>query len=496
MKKLLFIVVVAILCSYSAFSQINLQSTPSLPSLKGYNAKFLNSKLTSFRKQLSNGDLSKSNVNQIKNSLAKTQKRTTRFIKSAKKSKKTNYKKLIRIETKLKRRLCKTNPKLADEIFNPKIYRLAPYHNKYSNDTKGKSIQFNDLNQAKLSLDYVDMNTCIRSSSLQDSKIKKYKTNFKDLNTTIEKAESDQNFYDSRNQQLQDAFINNKDHKKLITKYSKTSFYNGQKLNDLKQMFAKESTIENEILSTFENDKSFQEFAKFNSYLKTIEFDKNKLNNIDGIPTIDDAKNSLEASLNKSSVNSISLLDKKNSLSIDSLKASKQNFTKKLKSNRFYFKPNLLKTKPFKDRIDFQFDFAFRNSNLMQPKGGDLSLGASYQIRQNISAGLSGSYSFGIQNKIKDLLITSESLGIRSFAFYSITEILKIQIGYEMTNTTFNYKFFKNYSFKNGVAPIGIRVVNPTKSKNKEFFTIQYNLFRNTSVPPTSAIIYRIGLTF
>lgn len=178
------------------------------------------------------------------------------------------------------------------------------------------------------------------------------------------------------------------------------------------------------------------------------------------------------------------------------------------------FKPNGQKTRKFLQRIEWSVSFQTQKANNYQPVGTDVSLTAGYKLNDKsiIDIGISGKMGWG--NEWKHIRLTGEAVGVRAFAQWKAPDLfggnskvlgsLWFTAGAEMhyTRTVESLAVFKNYSNWTKSALAGLTkkysMNSPLKrgKKMQGTMSVLYDFLYNTHIPPTPAIVWRVGYNF
>jgi hypothetical protein len=178
------------------------------------------------------------------------------------------------------------------------------------------------------------------------------------------------------------------------------------------------------------------------------------------------------------------------------------------------YAPNPEKTKSVWKRIQIGTDFSTQRSNQYFPHRMDITVTAAYKLSDKAQAGIGLSSQVGFGKSWKQIKVTGEGFGGRLFAEWKAPDLfntnsrflasLWFTAGAEMnyTRTVESLAVFKNYSnwTKSALAGISKRysMSSPLKKGKKLQGNMQvlYDFLHNQHIPPTPALVWRVGWGF
>ena len=178
------------------------------------------------------------------------------------------------------------------------------------------------------------------------------------------------------------------------------------------------------------------------------------------------------------------------------------------------FKPNNQKTKSFLKRIELGTNFQTQRASNYFPTTTDFALTAGYKLTDKSIIGLALSGKMGWGKSWKQIRLTGEGIGMRAYAEWKAPDLFRTNsrilaslwftVGAEMnyTRTVKSLAVFKNYSNWNKSALAGLTkkysMNSPLKKGKKVQGSMQvlYDFLHNKHVPPTPAIVWRVGYNF
>jgi len=158
------------------------------------------------------------------------------------------------------------------------------------------------------------------------------------------------------------------------------------------------------------------------------------------------------------------------------------------------FKPNADKTKSFFNKIELGFNIQSVKSNYFFPTTSDIGLSLGYRIRPNIICGLGSSYKVGWGKNFRDIRLTNEGVGLRSYAEVKLKGSFWITAGSEM-NYYSSFKKIEELKDNNAWQKSLLAGLNKKYriKKHKGEFKLLYDFYWNRHLPQTQPIIFRTG---
>lgn len=161
------------------------------------------------------------------------------------------------------------------------------------------------------------------------------------------------------------------------------------------------------------------------------------------------------------------------------------------------FTPNKQKTKSFKDRLEYGVNLQSQRASGLLPSSSGLGLSLGYKLNDKSVIGLGASYRWGWGKPLKDIKITHEGVGIRSFVDYQLKGSFFISAGYEQN---YNSGFNRTEQLKDRSAwqPSGLLGLTKKYGVGKMKGNVQllWDFLSYAQVPRTQAVKFRVGYAF
>lgn len=161
------------------------------------------------------------------------------------------------------------------------------------------------------------------------------------------------------------------------------------------------------------------------------------------------------------------------------------------------YKPNSQRTKSFFQRLEFGFNLQNERGRYLLPLTTDIALSLGYKLHDNCVIGIGGSYKIGWGNGWNDIALTSEGVGLRSFADIQLKGSFWLSGGWE-----YNYlqRFNDISTIKNLDSWQKSGLLGVTKKyrlgRKEGKMQLLWDFMSYSQVPQGQAIKFRLGYTF
>ena len=344
-----------------------------------------------------------------------------------------------------------------------------------------------------------------QKAELDDKVIKKVKaasSKMQELDAEENKIEALQQFMKERKKELiQQAFavIGNS---KYLVKINKEYFYYVETIKNYKQLFSDSKKAEETALIILNKIPAFQKFMQQNSMLASLfgppgggAGSAASLANTTGLQTRASVQNLIQNSISAGGPNAQQAISQ-------NMQQAQTELTKlkdKLLTSALGvggteggelpdFKPNMQKTKTFKQRLDYGLNFQFGKSNTFIPATANMALSIGYKLNDKSIIGVGASYILGM-GAFQHIQFTNKGIGLRSFIDWKLKKNFFVSGGYEMNhNTQFdNFAQLRGYDAWQQSALLGFTKKIDVKSKWFKSSNIQvlYDFLYQHHLPAT-----------
>lgn len=423
-------------------------------------------------------------------------------------------KKMQRQEEKLKTKLAKLDSNKAKELFA----NSQQYYAKLNDQLKNKTAKAQQLNQYIPGLDSLStatqflQNAGSKMQGFKPEKLLQLKQLSGVLNSTqssIQNATDIRKLLSERKQQLQQA-LKQYDLGKQLKSMNKEIYYYQEQLKEYKTLLQDQQKLEQKALAYVRELPAFKEFMHKNSLLaKLFPMPANygTAQALAGLQT----RASIQADLAQrmtgtGGVNPQQYMQQQMQAGQQQLSQLKDKVNKLGGSDASIempsFKPNTQKTKSFWKRLEYGLNIQSQKTNSLLPTTTDIGLTAGYKLNDKSTIGIGSSYKLGWGNSIREIHLTNQGIGLRSFLDIKLKGSFWITGGYE-----------QNYLPKLGEKLDALAIPSIRSNSWQESgligLTKKYKIGKKTNnlqllwdflsyqqVPRTQAIKFRIGYTF
>ncbi len=168
------------------------------------------------------------------------------------------------------------------------------------------------------------------------------------------------------------------------------------------------------------------------------------------------------------------------------------------------FKPNMEKTKTFKQRLEFGSNFQFGKSNSMMPSTTDIGVSVGYKINDKSVAGVGASYKLGMGN-IERIRFSNQGISVRSFIDWKLKKQFFISGGMEMnylsilsgaTQIPLSTGAGGGSWQQSALAGISKKISIKTKWFKETKIQLLYDFLSNQHLPVSQRVVFRMGYNF
>jgi hypothetical protein len=410
-------------------------------------------------------------------------------------------------EAKLKRKLAKVDSIEASSIFGDAKQRYAQLSEKIKN---GKHSQYiSSYDTALTSFKFFEQNPQWLGSAKE-----KFGSAFekvKELESKLQKAESIKEFLKQRRQFLKEQ-LQKFGFAKELKRLNKISYYAFQQFNEYRDMLNDHKKVERKAIELLSKTKLFQDFMKKNSMLASLfrmpggdPNDPAYTASLTGLQTRSQVNALIQSQIAAGGPNAQSQIRQ----NIQQAQAQLQQLKDKIARSggtssddevAEKFKPNDQKSKSsFLKRLELGTNIQTQRARNVFPVTSDLGLSVAYKIDDNNSFGIGVSYKVGWGTGWRNIDITHQGIGLRSFADFKLKGNFYVSAGYEQNyrSEIRNIDQLRNVSAWQQSGLVGISKIVATRSKllKKTKLQLLWDFLSAEQTPRTQPIIFRIGYT-
>jgi exonuclease VII small subunit len=415
--------------------------------------------------------------------------------------------KLQKEEAKLYKKLYKIDSVAANNIFTKSQERYEQLKNKVKDKT-GKI-----RNGGGGYLPWLDtMNTALKFLEQQDGAIGKIAGAGKDVKAAMGKvkeferqlkeAENIKELIKQRKQYLNEA-LKKYNLGNALKKYNKEAWYYAQQLNEIKEVWQDPSKIEAKAIGLLRKLPAFEKFfQQFGELAGVFTIPQDYATNMNGLQTVSMVQNQLQNRIAAIGPNAQQTVQQ----NIQAAQASLTQIRNRI--NQFGqsqgsldmpdFKPNIQRTKSFKQRLEYGSNFQTVKSTTFFPLTSDLGLSLGYKLSDKSIIGIGGSYKLGWGKDIRHIRLSHQGIGLRTYGEWKLKGNFYISGGAE-----WNYRYeFRNFSVLNDFsgwqksALVGLSKKYSIGKKWKGNVQVLFDFLYKKQIPQTQPVVFRTGYTF
>ncbi len=304
---------------------------------------------------------------------------------------------------------------------------------------------------------------------------------------------------------------------KELKKLNKQVYYYSAQVNEYKSLLKDKRKRERKALELLSQNKQFKEFMRKNSQLASLfrlpgNNDLSTPANLAGLQTRAQVNNLIQQQIGAGGRQQLTQ-------NVQAAQSQLQQLKNKIISKGGGssddimpegFRPNSQKTKKFWDRLEYGTNLQTVRGTGLLPVTSDLGLSLGYRLKKEVIIGFGASYKLGWGKNIRNINITHQGMGVRSFLDIKIPSPkggagggLWISGGYEMNyRPALNNVMFSSPAGRGQEAVawqqsglIGLSKVVSVRSKffKKTKLQLLWDFLSYEQVPVTQPIVFRVG---
>lgn len=162
------------------------------------------------------------------------------------------------------------------------------------------------------------------------------------------------------------------------------------------------------------------------------------------------------------------------------------------------FKPNSQRTRSLLKRLEFSTNLQSVKGNLYFPVTSDIGLAMGLRISDRNVAGIGLSYKLGLGSGWRDIQLTHQGIGIRSYWDWKMKGSFWLSAGAELNyrNEIKKIEVLKNFSAWQQSALAGISKKYKAGKKLQGNLQLLYDFLHARQIPSAPPLVFRVGYTF
>jgi hypothetical protein len=409
---------------------------------------------------------------------------------------------MSRWEEKLRLRLAATDPNSAASLFGGSQQQYATLATRLQSDTVGRPVALSGQY-----LPYADtLQAAMNFLHLQAAS-----GQFQLMQAKLQDADIAKAYVQSRQEQISGYLAQ---HSNLIKTLGsplagmqRETYYYSQRVAQYKALLADPGALAQKTLSMLGQLPAFQSYMRTHSQLGSlfhVPGNYSQATSVGGLQTKLQVAGIVQSNLSSGGPAGAAALqtnlqsaqsqldgykDKLNKLGIGNGDAQMPNF-----------QPNDQKTKTFLKRLQFGFDLQATHYSNIYPSLLSLGLNLGYKLGHSNVIGVGMAYQLGTGNGIRDVHLTSQGLGLRSFVNIKLKGSFSATGGFEYNYVTpfASYQQLRQIQDWQRSGLIGLTKTISTKSKllKQSTLSLLWDFLSYSQVPRTQPLLFRIGYNF
>lgn len=159
------------------------------------------------------------------------------------------------------------------------------------------------------------------------------------------------------------------------------------------------------------------------------------------------------------------------------------------------FKPNEQKTKSFLKRLEYGGNIQSQKGRTYFPVTSDIGLSLGYKLNDKRVVGIGAAYKLGWGSGWRDLKISHQGVGLRSYLDLKLKGSFYVSGGYEMNYRSLFHSMdaLKDYSAWQSSGLVGVSKKYQVSKKLKGNMQLLWDFLSYQQLPRTQPILFRIG---
>ena len=412
-------------------------------------------------------------------------------------------------ESRIQRKLAEKDSLKAASIFGDAKQQYTQLEQKLK---KQNSLQeyIPGLDSMSSTLKFLQQNPQMLSNAKDGSqKLEETIGKVKAMEGQFQKAEEIKRFLKERRQYLKEQ-LQHVGFAKKLKHINKQAYYYSEQITQYKSLLKDHKKAERKALELLSQTKAFQEFIQKNSYLGqlfSLPGNYSTTQSLTGLQTRAQVQQMVAQQVGSTSINGV---DPRQYVQGQMQQAQQQLDQLKDKIGLLgldggggdlvmpEFKPNKQRTKPFLRRLEYGFDLQNQRNTSLLPVTSDFALSVGYKLNDKSILGIGSSYKMGWGSGIRNLKITNQGIGLRSYIDIKAKGSIWINGGFE-------YNYMKQFEGLTDIANPDVwqksGLIGFSKkyriAKNKQGnIQLLYDFLADQQLPRGQALKFRIGYRF
>lgn len=408
-------------------------------------------------------------------------------------------------EARIRRKLAKLDTLAANSVFADTDSKYKELQDRLKKTFKGPYVA--KIDSLATSLNFLKANPAF-ASDIKDAtgKIDDALSKVQKLKEQLNKAETLKQFLKERKQYLKEQ-LSKFGFSKELKKISKTGYYYTQQIEEFKSALKDSRKAEKKALELLTKSKLFKDFMRRNSELASLfrlpgdPGDPSSQASLAGLQTRAQVNNFIQQQIAAGGPGAAQQVSQNIQAAQSQLSQLKDKILKSGGNSSSEdtpdFKPNNQKTKSFWKRLEYGTNVQTQKATSFLPVTSDIGLSLGYKLNDKSIIGIGASYKMGWGTGWRDLTISHQGIGFRSYVDVKIKGSFWLSGGYEQNyRSAFNsIDQLQDLSAWQQSGLIGISKVVSLKTKffKKTKIQLLWDFLSSAQRPGTQPVVFRIG---
>lgn len=431
---------------------------------------------------------------------------------------------LAKREKRLKKKMARVDSAAAEQTFGDIDAQYGKMLAAVKTDSlpvkKGSGVYIPMIDSVKTSLSFLGQDNSILGQSKEvTDKLKGSVSQVNQLQSRLQQSEQVKTFISQRKQQIRSSLSKFSNVPKGLmndfTDFNKQAYYYSAQVKEYKDMLNDPDKLITKGLSLLKKLPAFSQFMKQNSELASLfrlPDNYGTPQSLAGLQTRAQVQQQIQSQLASAGPNAQQYLQQNLQAAQSQLNQLKDKVNKLGGSgggdmDMPDFKPNNQKTKSFWQRLEYGTNFQTAKNNFF-PTTSDIGLSVGYKLTDKSVVGVGASYKMGWGKDIKNISISHQGMGLRSYMDVKLKGSFYASGGFE-----YNYQPLKLDSLpapstgggqgeavsswqQSGL--LGLSKIISVKSKffKKTKLQLMWDFLSYQQVPRTQPVKFRVGYNF
>lgn len=418
--------------------------------------------------------------------------------------------KLAKQEARLKKKLAKKDSLEAERVFGnvEEKYKQMQQQLKEPEKLAGRAREYlPNFDTLKTSLNFLTANKDILpNSQALTGQLQGALKSVNNLEGKLQQAENIKKYLQERRAMLKEQ-LSKFGMLKDFKQYNQQAYYYGQQLKEYKAILEDPAKLQQKALSLVQKLPAFQQFFKQHSEIAglfRLPDNYGSAESLAGLQTRASVQSLIQDRVASGGPNAAAMLQQNMQEAQSQLSALKDKINKLggtgSDGDMPDFKPNNQKTKSFLNRLEYGTNVQSQRSNNWFPTTTDLGLSVGYKVNDKSTIGVGASYKVGWGRDFRNISVTHQGVGFRSFADVKLKGSFYASGGFE-----YNYQQpfssltdIENMDKWQQSGLVGVSKIVSLKSKvfKKTRLQLLWDFLSYQQVPRAQALKFRVGYNF